>query len=533
MNLLNKKLEEKLNLYDDKSNNDNEINKYKPTKNLKTSNNNNSDFLQKIKEPTNNYFDKIYSDFFLFQNKIHINNKENENEHSSFNDINEKKMFENKKLNKALKNKEKTDNNKRKNNLNLNSNKNIYFYKMNIPYSDKNNFGERLYNNSFITKTKIENQRKMRDDDFKKNLIPKISLKAKQVKFEKKRLYNDNINKKIRKNASQKNRYEKDKTFSFKPILNKKSLKIAEKLEPFTYRINKKKCKINKSEIFDLTKKNYSNLFTKINKDNDTHRQNKNRSTENRIKKIDEFYRKQIEKIKIKEKIYNENKLNKEEEYKKYPFHPIINKKSLSLNKTFTTNEHGIKNTFERLYKTNKTCTKTNNLIKNKEIKINEICTFKPEITPLNIKDDEKMIRSNINQNNYYIVKRRKNLEELKNFEKYKNKKFGNIYGLFKPVISSKDNGLRTERRHTSKGDKSINKDEGNNNKYIITKGTVDFNNENNTHRSEKIYYYLNDENDNMNINIIKYNNIKNDLNQKEFLDAINALHNQIDNLDI
>ena len=36
-----------------------------------------------------------------------------------------------------------------------------------------------------------------------------------------------------------------------------------------------------------------------------------------------------------------------------------------------------------------------------------------------------------------------------------------------------------------------------------------------------------------MNINIIKYNNIRNDLNQKEFLDAINALHNQIDNLGI
>ena len=36
-----------------------------------------------------------------------------------------------------------------------------------------------------------------------------------------------------------------------------------------------------------------------------------------------------------------------------------------------------------------------------------------------------------------------------------------------------------------------------------------------------------------MNINIIKYNNIKNDLNQKEFLEAINALHKQLDNLDI
>ena len=34
-------------------------------------------------------------------------------------------------------------------------------------------------------------------------------------------------------------------------------------------------------------------------------------------------------------------------------------------------------------------------------------------------------------------------------------------------------------------------------------------------------------------INIIKYNNINHNLNQQEFLNAINALHQQIDDLNI
>jgi hypothetical protein len=308
---------------------------------------------------------------------------------------------------------------------------------------------------------------------------------------------------------------------------------MAENLEPSTSRLNKKKSKINKDEIIDLTKKNYANLFgnkifqkySKNKHDNNSKRVN--RSMENINKKIDEFYQKQMEQIKLKEKIYNENKLKKEEEYQKYPFHPIIkhNKSINSLNKTHIDSHIS---TFERLYKTNKSCNKK---IHFNEIKATDLCTFKPDISPLNIKDDKKMIMNNITQNNLYILKRRQNIENKKNFEKYKNKKMGNIYGFFKPVIAVKENGLRTERRSTSRGNKTLNKEE--NNKYIITKGTIDFNNESTSNKNEKIYYYLNDENNNMNINIIKYNNIKNDLNQKEFLDAINALHNQLDSLDI
>ena len=136
---------------------------------------------------------------------------------------------------------------------------------------------------------------------------------------------------------------------------------------------------------------------------------------------------------------------------------------------------------------------------------------------------------NNIEQSNLYIQKRRKNLENQKKNIDYKNKKFGNVYGLFKPVIAIKDKGLRTDRRFISNKNKK-NKEEKNN--YIITKGTIDFNNTN-SNNDEKIFYYLNDKNKDPNINIIKYNNVKNNLSQQEFLDAISALHNQISTLNI
>ena len=464
----------------------------------------NSDFINQIKNSKNNFYDNIYSNFFLFDYSDNDNdNNENNNKIKYYKE--EKKIIENKKI-KGFPKKERSINKIKNNNLKLYLNKNKKQYKINLAnYNNYNDVSERLYNNSFLTKTKIDIQRKMRDDAFKENLVPKINLKAKKIKGDEKRLYNEDIIKKMRKNLSQKNIYEKDKSCSFKPDLDKKSLKIAEYLEPSTYRLNKKKCKINKDEIIDLTKKNYANLFGNkidrkyIKNKNYNNRKRLYRSTENINKKIDDFYKKQIEKVKLKEKIYNENKLKKEKEYQKYPFHPIIRHKNSinSLNKTHIDSHI---NTFERLYKTNKSCKKK---IHFNEIKTTDLCTFKPNISPLNIKDDKKMIMNNITQNNLYILKRRQNIESQKNLEKYKNKKMGKIYGFFKPVIAVKENGLRTERRSTSRGNKSLNKEE--NNKYIITKGTVDFNNESNINKNEKIYYYLNDENNNMNITSTRY----------------------------
>ena len=85
-------------------------------------------------------------------------------------------------------------------------------------------------------------------------------------------------------------------------------------MEPSSSRLSKKKIKINKDQIIDLTKKNYSNLFgnrlfkrqIKINNDNFNNKK-MNRSMGDINKRIDDFYQRQLEKIKLKEKIYNEN----------------------------------------------------------------------------------------------------------------------------------------------------------------------------------------------------------------------------------
>ena len=536
MSLIEDQFEEKINFYD---NNFGFIkDKFKSKINLDISNSNNS-FLKNLENSTTSYFDKIYSNFYLLQNNntsISNNSKElSDNKINNFNDENIYfKIEKSQKI--TLNSKNENNKSKRKNNSKklLNKNKKNYKnYEINIPNKNFEDVGERLYNNSFLTKEKIEKKRKMQEINFKKQLIPHITSKGKKVKGDQKRLYNENIVKKMRKVLSQKNILEKDKSCSFRPTLNKKSLKIAEKLEPSTSRLNKKITKINKDEIFDLTKKNYSNLFgnknlKKYKKSENNSNKKLNRSMEEINKRIDDFYQKQIKAIKQKEKIYNENKLKKEEEYQKYPFHPIINhkKSNITLNKTYI---NKYINTFERLYKTNKTCKRKINFNELK-LKSNENCTFRPQISPLNIKDDQKMIMNNIIQSNLYIQKRRKNIENQKKSLEYKNKKLGNIYGLFKPAIAIKDNGLRTEKRCNSKTDKSLNKEETN--KYIITKGTIDFNNTN-SNNDEKIFYYLNDKNKNPNINIIKYNNIKHNLNQQEFLNAVNALHNQISNLNI
>ncbi len=538
--LLDKKYEEKMNLYINNIIQD--IKDYnKKTDNNKT-NDNDFIFHKNINNYEKNHFDKIYSYFYLFPKQI--GEISNSNLLNSLNNNEESKNIESENIDnfqiKSMKgqkiNKTRNDNSKRI----YNENNGNTIHRSNIKSI---NVGVRLYNDSFLKKEKMEKIRKMQDDEFKKNLKPQITQRAKKIKGDKNRLYNENIIKKMRKNNSQNNIYE-NKICSFKPKLNKNSLKIAEKLEPSSSRLNKKKLKLNEDDIIDLTKKSYADLFGNklikkyIQKSNDSYyNKTTSRSTENINKRINDFYQKQIEKIKFKEQKYIENKLKKENEYLKYSFHPIINNKrkiNSKLNKNgnnkTNSNSNTNTNTFERLYKnTNKTCRKqTNTTI------VNETYTFRPEISPLKIKDDKKIILDNLERNSSYIQKRRKNLEIERNLEDYKSKRMGSIYGFFKPAITIRDKRLteRSSKGRNTKNKNNDNEQNQNNVKYIITKGTTDFN-DNNTNSKEKIFYYLNNENNDMNINIIKYSNIKYDLNHQEFVNAINALHNQIDNLDI
>ena len=479
-----------------------------------------SELNKKRGTPTKNY-NKIYSDFLY----LPINNK---NIYNSINNLNEdeiniynfiindadtSQIIEMEKINNKL--------NNHIPKIKSNHNKTKY-----IPISSpsKCNYKdvvERLYHYNYLTKSKINNMRKLQDYNFKKNSNPKISERAKKIKKDDNRLYNENIIKKMRK-LSQSNIKEKDKNFSFSPKININSLKIAENLEPSSSRLLKKKINLTKDEINQLTKENYFNLFRnkmhkkylRMNYNNNYNSKNLNRSMGEISTKMNDFYERQMKLIEKKEKRYNDNKIIKEKEYQKYSFIPKINHKK-------TEKSMSIKNNisiFERLYNTKKAGSKKNVFKEDKTLS-NDLYTFKPKISPLKIKTDKKVIQYNTTSNNLYILKRRKYLENSKHFNE-------ECINKSKPVIIDREYRLRTEKRFKSKGNKTPRYDD--NKKYIVSKGTIDFNN----NRKERIYYYLNDEN-NITINIVKYKNINQNLNQKQYMNAIIDLHNQIGNLDI
>ena len=442
--------------------------------------------LNKSRVPPSKNYNKIYSDFLFLpiNNKNIYNSINNSNEDEiniynfAINDAETSQIIEIQKFNNKLNNhipKIKQNNKKTK-------------Y---IPISSQNkcNFKdvvERLYHYNYLTKSKINNMRKLQDYNFKKNSTPKISKRAKKVKKDDKRLYNENIIKKMRK-LSQKNIIEKDKNFSFSPKININSLKIAENLEPSSSRLLKKKINISKDEINQLTKENYFNLFrNKMNKkylgmnhDNNCNSKNLNRSMGDISTKMSDFYERQMKLIEKKEKSYKDNKIIKEKEYQKYSFIPKINHKKTEKSMNIKNNI----NIFERLYNTKNAGSKKK-VFKDDRTFSNDLCTFKPKISQLKMKTDKKAIQYSMTSNNLYILKRRKFLENSKYID--------------------------------------------DNEKYIVTKGTIDFY----TNRKERIYYYFNDKS-NMTINIIKYKNINQNLNQKQYMNARINLHNQIGNLDI
>ena len=470
--------------------------------------------------PSQNY-NKIYSDFLYLpinnkniSNKInHLNEDEININNFAINGDDSSQIIEMEKANNQLKN-------------NIPKIKSIHHKTKFIPISSpsKCNFKDvvdRLYHYNYLTKSKINNMRKLQDYNFKRNSTPKISDRAKKIKKDDKRLYNENIIKKMRK-LSQKNIIEKDKNCSFAPKIDINSIKIAENLEPSSSRLLKKKINLNKDEINQLTKENYFNLFRtqmhkkylRMNYGNNCIGKNLNRSMGDISHRMNDFYERQMKLIEKKEKRYNDNKIIKEKECQKYTFIPKINHKKTERSINIKNNI----NIFERLYKSKKSGTKKN-VFKSDKTLSNDLYTFKPKISPLKIKNGKKVIQYNITSNNLYILKRRKNLENSKHInEVYQNKS--------KPVIIDKEYGLRTEKRFKSKGNKTPSFDDKK--KYIVSKGTIDFNN----NRKERIYYYLNDES-NMTINIVKYKNINQNLNQKQYMNAIIDLHNQIGNLDI
>ena len=397
--------------------------------------------------------------------------------------------------------------------------------------SPPNNSGERLYNYGFYIKNKLQKKRIEEEEKLHRQMTPKILPRSKSIyrdsaHFEDRLYYQSHNSSKMNMNIESTDGshiYKKRATskenvnFNYKPTLNKKSLKIANKLEPSSQRLLRKKKRI---KVENSPKQN---SFYSISPSS-AHSPHK---TKNTIKKCNELYTKGVEKMQKREIMYKEQKQKENEEYKNYTFKPKITKKSPLLDNSVvktTQKSRTSNNSSEELYKKQfewKKKVENENIKKKEKIENikNKEYTFKPEISHLNIQNDEKFIIRNINQMNDYVNKRREILQKKKEYEEYKNKRLGlNSNFTIKPTIP-REFSLKTQSRSHSKS----------NSKKKIRENNIIVNQK----REElKTFGYFNDGNalnySNSNIIVDRSGN-----EQEDFIRAVNELHCRIDNLNI
>ena len=208
---------------------------------------------------------------------------------------------------------------------------------------------------------------------------------------------------------------------------------------------------------------NYKSMVSRCH--NATSKKNKNKSKENDDKinnLIKKLYDEGLQSKRKKEVIYKENLIKKEEEYKKYSFHPE-NKYKQKKEKSSKKKSISIKKLYDNLYSKQiewkkKRIKENSQKKKNEEEIYMSLCTFKPDIMKEYIADDEKMIKRNLIDMNYYIIKRRNQIKYKKqdgfNLREYKKK--NNNADL------SKDKEPLTERIYYRNAD-------GKNNSFLVT----------------------------------------------------------------
>ena len=268
--------------------------------------------------------------------------------------------------------------------------------------------------------------------------------------------------------------------FYEKPKNNKKNnqgnynISCGQKNKKYMYTLNKNK-NYRKNKYNNEERQNHS--FNNINNQllnyksmvsrchNATSKKNKNKSKENDDKinnLIKKLYDEGLQSKRKKEVIYKENLLKKEEEYKKYSFHPE-NKYKQKKEKSSKKKSISIKKLYDNLYSKQiewkkKRIKENSQKKKNEEEIYMSLCTFKPDIMKEYIADDEKMIKRNLIDMNYYIIKRRNQIKYKKqdgfNLREYK-KKNNN-------VDFSKDKEPLTERIYYRNAD-------GKNNSFLVT----------------------------------------------------------------
>ena len=139
----------------------------------------------------------------------------------------------------------------------------------------------------------------------------------------------------------------------------------------------------------------------------------------------------------------------------------------------------------------------------------------------------------NLQQMNDYVNKRRENIKKQKEYEEYKNKRLGQISNhSLKPTIPKEFEFQTRERSHS----KNKNKFEDRKNNYTFF--NYNYNNNFNDFNNNNMNY---NNNNNNNLNFSNNNNNNNNLNfsnnslfgEQQFIEAVNALHNRIDNLNL
>ncbi len=557
MNLLDQKLEEKLKLLEEF---DNIFSNYQPKMaplQLSKKNFNNPNQIsisqkkfndKNIKD--NNKFDNIYSNF---------DSNKNENAYY-FRNYEEMMNYMYSLSSKVLTNddnkKKSTEKNKSKHPQHQSNNKNSNVQlmpKKDILIEKLLRYGENLEKKKERMKFEIEK-------NFKEMANPNISEKAKKIKRNPKkfveRLFYDkytNDKKKNNKGNSyyyinrkdeKKKKIAENNNFTYRPSINKKSQDIANKLEPSSERILKKKEKkelMDKEECEKLAIDNYKNLFNNNNCFNKYENKKINFSEKKLIYKL---YNKGLEDLKKKEMQFQENVQKKNEEFENYSFFPNIplpSKKNNShkniknikaqvpVRKLKYLNNNFYNKQIE--WKKKKNLENSKKKLVEENCYINKNCTFKPDISNEKLKDNEDIIKRNLKAYNSYIEKRRKQIKEEKDKlnKSFPNKKYG---------FSLKDFFCK-EKNNLIYGSKDMNKTSlYKYNKSINYKRNLLFGEEKNNMNivippfSQRIFCYYN-ENGELNNSVINNNFSNVDYSQIDFIDAINSLHNEIDNLNI
>ena len=346
--------------------------------------------------------------------------------------------------------------------------------------------GNNTYNNSLNIQRKLfKKEQHVQNINKKNNLKTYYIDNNNKSNIEKKieKLPND-LNKKIITSINQSKEKNPEKFvlqfFYEKPKNNKKNnqrnynIACGQKNKKYMYTPNKNK-NYRKNKYNNEERQNHS--FNNINNQllnyksmvsrchNATSKKNKNKSKENDDKinnLIKKLYDEGLQSKRKKEVIYKENLLKKEEEYKKYSFHPE-NKYKQKKEKSSKKKSISIKKLYDNLYSKQiewkkKRIKENSQKKKNEEEIYMSLCTFKPDIMKEYIADDEKMIKRNLIDMNYYIIKRRNQIKYKKqdgfNLREYK-KKNNN-------VDFSKDKEPLTERIYYRNVD-------GKNNSFLVT----------------------------------------------------------------